>query len=296
VTYHNYSLVYPTNGGRLKHVSMKSAEDPAKLTDGWRHGEGRTWKSDANPAGPLEFVYEFAQPVTIEKAQFHQHPDWPSRHLEVLVSADGVTWMPLIQGELLEKHPLGANYNFLLKQKLSAPAAKVKVRILSGYKPEHWGLGEIEFFGKGANYLPDDDWFHINVDLTDLKPGETIHYRFVAKNSHGITIGPDQHFTLPANTRPHVLTGPTTRITNGTAKVEGRLNPLGKAAQFHFEYGPTKAYGQKSTPRYGGNQITPRLAFDTLTGLQPGTEYHYRLVAVNETGTSAGEDGTFTAK
>lgn len=86
------------------------------------------------------------------------------------------------------------------------------------------------------------------------------------------------------------------RVGNATAKVEGRLNPLGKATQFHFEYGPTKEYGEKTAPRYGDLQITPRLAFDTLTDLKPGTEYHYRLVAVNEAGTGYGEDATFVAK
>ena len=33
----------------------------------------------------------------------------------------------------------------------------------------------------------------------------------------------------------------------------------------------------------------------TLSGLLPGTTYHYRLVATNADGTSAGADATFTA-
>jgi len=91
------------------------------------------------------------------------------------------------------------------------------VRILSGYKQLHWGLGEIELFGSGANYLPDDDWFHVNVDLLDLKPAETIHCRLVAISTKGTTRGPDQQFTLPSTTRPRVITGP--------AKVEDRSTP-----------------------------------------------------------------------
>jgi len=202
----------------------------------------------------------------------------------------------LVSGEIPETHPAGANYAFLLKKKLSANAKQVKVRILSGYKPQHWGLGEIELFGSGANYLPDDDWFHVNVDLLNLKSDETIHYRLVTTNAKGTTQGPHQQFILPATTKPRVITGPASRIENSTAKVEGRLNPLGKKTQFYFEYGPTKDYGLKTSPRYGGLQITPRLGFETLTGLKPGTEYHYRLVAENETGTSYGEDATFKAK
>lgn len=296
VAYRNYSLVYPTNGGKLMASPKGSNDDPANLADGWRHGDGKMWKSAANPAGPQEFLYEFAVPVTIEKVQLHQHTAWPSKEVEVLVSTEGTNWQPLVQGEIPERHPHGANYNFLLKKKLSAPAKQVKVRILSGYKPDHWGLGEIEFFGTGANYIPDDDWFHVNVDVLDLKPGETIHYRFVATNAKGSAMGPAQQFTLPTDAKPQAITGAASRIGNGTAKVEGRLNPLGKPTQFHFEYGPTTQYGEKTSPRYGGLQITPRLAFDTIAGLKPGATYHYRLVAVNETGTSHGDDATFVAK
>ena len=89
---------------------------------------------------------------------------------------------------------------------------------------------------------------------------------------------------------------PAAPFKNGTAKVEGRLNPLGKKTQFYFDYGSTKDYGQKTSPRCGGLQITPRLGFVTLTGLKPGSEYHYRLVAVNETGMSHGEDAAFEAR
>ena len=37
----------------------------------------------------------------------------------------------------------------------AAPARQAKVRVMSGYRAEHWGLGEIEFFGAGAVMLTD---------------------------------------------------------------------------------------------------------------------------------------------
>ena len=212
------------------------------------------------------------------------------------MSNDGASWQPLISGEIPKTHPAGANYVFLLKKDLSANARLAKVRILSGYERQHWGLGEIELFGSGADYLPDDNWFHVNVDLLDLKPGETIHYRLVTTNSQGSTYGPNAQITLPTATKPRVITGMATRMKNGTAKVQGRLNPLGRKTQFYFEFGLTNDYGQKTSPSYGGLQITPRLGFATLTGLKPGAEYHYRLVAANEAGTSYGEDASFEAK
>lgn len=296
VAYRNYSLLLPSNGGKLVSGPPGSKDDLANLTDGWRNGAGHLWQSAANPTAPLEFTYSFANPVTIQTVQIHQHSEWPSQEVEVLVSDDGQNWKPLVKKVLPEKSPGGPNFAFLLERGLKAAARQVRVRILSGYKPQHWGLGEIEMFGTGAVMQTDDDWYHVNLDVGDLKPGETYHYRLVATSSAGTTRGPDQTFTLPADTRPHVVTGAASRIREASAKVEGRLNPLGKATQFYFEYGPEKSYGEKTAPQYGGVQITPRSAFATLSGLKPGTEYHYRLVGVNETGTSYGADATFTAK
>ena len=76
------------------------------------------------------------------------------------------------------------------------------------------------------------------------------------------------------------------------------MNPLGQAAQFHFEYGADTRYGSKTTPADGGLQITPRTVFANLRGLKPATVYHYRLVAVNQSGTTYGSDAVLrtTAK
>lgn len=296
VTYRNDSLVFPSNGGRLVASPAGSPDDPATLTDGWRHGAGRMWSSASDPADPLEFEYEFAAQVTIEKVQLHQHPEWPAKEVEVLSSPDGVQWQSIVRGDMPERHPHGPNYAFLLRKKLAAPATRVKVRILSGYRPERWGLGEIELFGAGAAFQPDDDWFHVNVDLVDLPAGGTVHYRLVATNAYGTTSGPDRQFTLPPDARPHVVTGAASRVAGGAATLDGRLNPLGQKTEFYFEYGPTTAYGSQTRPWYGGLQITPRLCRDQLTGLQPGATYHYRFVAVNATGTSHGADATFVAQ
>ena len=37
-------------------ASPPPSDDPATLTDGWRHGPGKIWRSAANPGGPREFV------------------------------------------------------------------------------------------------------------------------------------------------------------------------------------------------------------------------------------------------
>jgi hypothetical protein len=289
LAYRNYSLLFPANGGKLIR-SPPSTDNPTTLTDGWRHGPGRMWKSNPNPAGPLEFVYAFQTPVTIRAVQLHQNPDWPSRDVEVLVSEDGKTFTSLRKKVLPEKGVPNANFAFTFDEGLSAKASKLKVRVTSGYKADHWGLGEIEVFGDGAVMLPDDDLYHVNTDLKDFKAGATYHYRLIAVNAAGKHPGKDRTFTVPADRKPQVITGPSSRITATSAKVQGRLTPLGLPTKFYFEYGADVSYGRKTPLTYGGIQITPRLAFATLTGLKPATAYHYRLVAVNEKGTSYGQD------
>lgn len=296
LAYRNYSLLLPSNGGQLTSSPTGAEENPAALTDGWRNGPGHTWKSAAAPKEPLEFIYAFANPVVMQTIQIHQHPEWPCKQVEVLSSDDGKNWKSTLSKEIPETSPGGPNFNYLLARGLNVPAKHVKIRIVSGYKPEHWGLGEIEIFGTGAVMQTDDDWYNVNLDLNGLKPGESCHYRLVATSSAGTTTGPDQTFAIPADVRPHVVTGPATRIKNGTAKLEGRLNPMGKKSDFYFEYGPDTNYGQKTPPQYGGLQITPRTSFATIGELKPGTMYHYRLVGVNEAGTSYGADGVLTAK
>ena len=75
------------------------------------------------------------------------------------------------------------------------------------------------------------------------------------------------------------------------------MNPLGEPSHFFFEFGLDTKYGTKTPLAWAGQQIAPRLVFAELTGLKPGTIYHYRLGAVNKVGTTLGPDATFeTAK
>jgi hypothetical protein len=293
ISYRNYSLLLPSNGGKLTSAPA-GGEGADRLTDGWRHGKGRAWHSAEKPSGPQEFVWTFERPVTIHTVQLHQNPEWPAKDVEVLAAADGKTFTPLVKKVLPEKGTPNDNWAYTLDQKLKAPAAALKVRVLSGYKPERWGLGEVEVFGTGAVLLPDDDVYHVNADFTDLKPGTTYHYRLVATSSGGTTRGADRTFTTPATKKPLAETLPASRITATTAKLEGRMNALGEAATFHFEYGPETKYGMKTPASFGGIQITPRTCYGHPAGLKPATTYHYRLVVTNAAGTTHGEDRTFT--
>src|SRR5689334_10632837 len=97
-----------------------------------------------------------------------------------------------------------------------------------------------------------------------------------------------------AATAPIAATGPVTAVAATTATVSGSVNPNGGATTWHVEYGTSTSYGSKtqSTSAGSGTSSTPVSA--SLTGLKPGTSYHYRVVATSNAGTAHGADGLLT--
>ncbi len=94
---------------------------------------------------------------------------------------------------------------------------------------------------------------------------------------------------------PAVATGAATEVGSDEATVEGTVNPEGSSTSYHFEYGATTSYGSKQPAAakeigYGASSVS---VSEALSGLEPGTTYHYRLVAESPEGTTEGEDETF---
>ena len=94
---------------------------------------------------------------------------------------------------------------------------------------------------------------------------------------------------------PGAATGHSADLLATTARVHGAVDPNGDATSYWFEYGPTTAYGSSTVPAGAGGGTADVAVDAALGGLTSGTAYHYRLVATNAFGTSAGSDATFTA-
>jgi len=93
---------------------------------------------------------------------------------------------------------------------------------------------------------------------------------------------------------PTVVTDKATKVTDTTAVLDATVNPNGNRTEYAFAYGPTTAYGA-ATPTVSAGAGTKAVAESrTITGLTPGTVYHYRVDAVNAGGSAAGADRTFT--
>jgi hypothetical protein len=92
---------------------------------------------------------------------------------------------------------------------------------------------------------------------------------------------------------PGATTSGSSAVTYSSASVYGDVNPNGLATDYRFQYGTTTAYGSQTPLAPAGNGTTAVRLGQELTGLRPGTVYHYRLVAVNSDGTTEGRDRTF---
>ncbi|HEY1689900.1 MAG TPA: hypothetical protein VGF95_13690 [Solirubrobacteraceae bacterium] len=132
----------------------------------------------------------------------------------------------------------------------------------------------------------------LDVALDDLSPGTTYHYRLLASNAVGSVSGSDQTFTTEPPTPPLAVTGGAYAIGQNTATIAASVSSQGLDTIYGFEVGAGEGYGLPTglgTMSAGEEGITL-----TLSGLQPGTTYHYRVTASNPDGVVYGSDQSFT--
>lgn len=134
----------------------------------------------------------------------------------------------------------------------------------------------------------------VSANLSGLAPGTTYHYRLVVTNSDGTTTGEDKTFTTAS--APTVTTGPATNVTQNTVTLTGKVDAHGVSTTYTFQYGISTNYGSQTTAvavPAGSGAVT---VTSSIQGLKAGQAYHYRLVAVNASGTTNGADATFKTK
>lgn len=93
---------------------------------------------------------------------------------------------------------------------------------------------------------------------------------------------------------PTVSTSSATGVTSTGAVLTGAVDANGASTSYQFAYGPTTAYGAVTAARSVGHGSSSVSVTQTVAGLTPGTLYHYRITAVNASGTGTGADKTFT--
>jgi hypothetical protein len=158
--------------------------------------------------------------------------------------------------------------------------------------------GTTESYGETTEISPpigSDKTFHpVSSQIGGLVPGLEYHYRVVAINFTGPTHGPDMTFTTPDV--PRIGATSSSRIGQTAAHLATAVDPKLSPTEVKFEYGITGAYGKQTIPVSINGQGGEQASSADLTGLEPGTTYHFRVAAINEWGTTTSADQTFTTQ
>jgi hypothetical protein len=141
----------------------------------------------------------------------------------------------------------------------------------------------------------------VSATITGLAAGTVYHYRLIATNSTGPAAGADGSFTTtaaaPASAAspPVVSAAAAANITTTGAQLNGALNPSATQMTWYFQYGLTGSYGLQTAPE-GLSGLGARPINVKLAGLEPGTTFHFRLVAQSSTTIYIGPDAVFETK
>ena len=166
-------------------------------------------------------------------------------------------------------------------------------RTLTYYFDSNGATGGYSWVTKGT--LPLGPTF----DSLGISPTETFTVMLVGSSElQTVASGTAYLSNLRAhvNQSPVVMTGNASGITAHSAIINGIVTPNGLSTTAQFEYGLTSSYGSIASVTLSPNSgTTPQNVSASLTGLQTGQIYHYRLIASNDGGTKQGQDMTFLA-
>jgi hypothetical protein len=159
----------------------------------------------------------------------------------------------------------------------------------------HFDYGLSSSYGSSTtpnSLAPDSSDHTVLASLSGLRPYTTYHYRLVAANGGGTAQGSDRTFTTRA-LAAQAETDPPRHVTRTAATLAGSVDPAGAPVSYHFQYGRTPAYGAATPERSAGSGSSSVAASAQISGLVPGTVYHYRIVATGPAGTVTGYDQAF---
>jgi len=106
-------------------------------------------------------------------------------------------------------------------------------------------------------------------------------------------IGADEYFKGEMIPGIAHIDPPATNITSESATLRTQVNPNELSSTCYFEYGTDISYGFRTSDYSGYTGSGLFLINSDITDLSPNTEYHFRLVATNSTGTAYGNNHSF---
>jgi len=121
-------------------------------------------------------------------------------------------------------------------------------------------------------------------NLTGLQPNNQYYVRAYATNEAGTGYGQTVTFKTSGD-KPYSVSTDATNIMTKSATLNGNVNPNFLSTVITFEYGITTGYGNSISSAETLNADNTNLAVHAdISGLLPGTIYHFRLKAENSLG------------
>lgn len=137
----------------------------------------------------------------------------------------------------------------------------------------------------------------VEIEAKNLAPGTLYHYRYVCSPASEPSLkitGEDEELTTPP-TKPVIEEEFSENEGRHSVSLGAEINPENSETTYFFEYGKTATYSSKTSGGSLPKGLAPEEAGpEAVTELEPGTTYHYRVVATNSAGTVEGPDETFT--
>ncbi len=103
----------------------------------------------------------------------------------------------------------------------------------------------------------------------------------------------EYHLLLQQEPRLSASTDAPSNLTTSSVALNGTVNPHGLATTARFEWGTSPSYSNLTPPQLVGSGADRIGIQAVLTGLAPGTQYHYRVIASSSVGTISGVDASF---
>src|ERR1051326_5598292 len=139
----------------------------------------------------------------------------------------------------------------------------------------------------------------VSNEMINLSPNTTYHYRLAATNSSGTGYSGDRTMTTtapPVGQPPTAVTDPATAITTTNANLWATVGSGGLFSRYYFRWGLDTNYGNNLPSGFIAINDAAIRVYQPLGGLNPGTTYHYQVVATNSAGVAFGADQLFTTQ
>jgi hypothetical protein len=152
------------------------------------------------------------------------------------------------------------------------------------------GVGHLDFRGSVAEIWNGTEWA---IQGMPKEGGSELYGVSCPSGASCLAVSEtsSEQAELEAPSAPVAETVNATSISGASVNLNGTVNPNGVATKYWFEYGLKEgSYENKTAEASAGFYRTTLEEKEAISGLKPGTTYHFRIVASNAEGSVTGKD------